>query len=198
MSFRIMFDSVDPSAIPADAELVAGYVDGPKSVWPTNAWTMFPKAQLVRINVTGDPVNGGDVLDVETGDATPDHAPAWFDARGGDAAGLTIYCNRDTLPAVEQAMGKRRYFRWIATLDGTFVIPGYKPLEGPAAIQFAGAAQLGGRNVDMSLVMRDYFHPAPAAAAAPAGRTVADLRAKAEGQIADAGQLLSLLAKLGV
>lgn len=193
--FRIMFDSVDPSAIPADAELVAGYVDGPQSQWPSVGWTLFPRAQFVKINVTGDPDHGGDALDVERFDATPDHAPAWFDARTkAGAGGLTIYCNRSTLPAVEAAMGKRSYFRWIATLDGTLHIDGYKPLEGPAAVQFANST-MAGRNVDVSLVMSDYFHPAPAALSA--GRTVADLRAKAEGDIADAGQLLSLLAKYG-
>ena len=193
MSFRIMFDSVDPSAIPADAELVAGYIDGPVSQWPTSAWTMFPKAQLVKINVTGDPDHGGNALDVERFDATPDHAPAWFDARKKAGEGnLTIYCSRDTLPAVHEAMGTRSYFRWIATLDGTLHIDGYKPMEGPAAVQFASAAMLG-INADMSLVMSDYFHPRPVAAS----RSVADLRAKAQNDISDAGQLLALLAKYG-
>ena len=193
MSYRIMFDSIDPSAIPADAELVAGYVDGPVSQWPSSAWTMFPKAQLVRINVTGDPAHGGDALDVERFDATPDHAPVWFDARGGDAAGLTIYCNRDTLPAVEKAMGKRKYFRWIATLDGTMHIDGYPPMHGPAAVQFAGAAMLG-INADMSLVMSDYFHPAPPPRT---GRTVADLVVSTQTAQSELGQLQALLAKYG-
>jgi hypothetical protein len=194
MSFRIMFDSVDPAAIPADAELVGGYVDGPASQWPSASWTMFPKAQFVRINVTGDPGHGGDALDVERFDATPDHAPVWFDERTkAGAAGLTIYCNRDTLPAVEAAMGKRSYFRWIATLDGTLAINGYKPLEGPAAVQFAGAKLVGGRNVDVSLVMSDYFHPAPVRIFG----SVAELRAKALTSQAEAGQLLSLLDRYG-
>lgn len=195
MSYRIMFDSIDPSAIPADAELVAGYVDGPQSAWKSTAWTMFPHAQLVKINVTGDPSHGGNALDVERFDATPDHAPAWFDASGGDAAGLTIYCNRDTLPAVERAMGKRRYFRWIATLDGTLHIDGYPPLEGPAAVQFANST-MAGRNVDVSLVMSDYFHPRPVALTSGGG-SVAELRAKALTNQAEAGQLLSLLDRYG-
>lgn len=188
--YRIMFDSIDPTMIPADAELVAGYIDGPSSQWPASAWTMFPKAQLVRINVTGDPSHGGDALDVERFDATPDHAPGWFDARKAAGAGnLTIYCDRNTLPAVEKAMGQRSYFRWIATLDGTLAVDGYKPLEHPAAVQFAGKEQLAGRNVDVSLVMSDYFHPAPAAA----GPSVAELRAKVLATQADASQLLTLL-----
>ena len=198
MSFRVMFDSTNPSAIPADAEIVGGYIDGPQSQWPAEAWTMFPRAALVRINVTGDPSHGGDELDVERFDATPDHAPAWFDerTRAGHVGGLSIYCSRDALPEVEAKMGKRSYFRRVATLDGTLHIDGYKPMEGPAAIQFASAAMLG-INADMSLVMSDYYHPSPARLAVPAGRTIADLRAKAEGDIADAGQLLSLLAKYG-
>jgi len=194
MSFRIMFDSVDPTQIPAHAELVAGYIDGPKSQWPDAAWTMFPKAELVRINVTGDPSHGGDVLDVERFDASPADAPVWFDARTkAGAGGLTIYCNRDTLPAVHEAMGKRSYFRWIATLDGTLFIDGYPPLEGPAVVQFAGAGAAG-RNVDVSLVMSDYFHPAPSR---PAARSVADLLVRTQATRTELGQLEALLAKYG-
>lgn len=186
MSYRIMFDSTDPSAIPADASLVAGYVDGPQSQWPAAAWSMFPHAELVRINVTGDPDHGGDVLDVERFDATPDLAPVWFDARTkAGARGLAIYCDRNTLPAVTQAMGQRSYFRWIATLDGTLHIDGYTPLEGPAAVQFANAI-MAGRNVDLSLVMSDYFHPQP---------SLAQIIATAKATQTEVSSLLALLAK---
>jgi hypothetical protein len=185
---RVMFDSIDPNAIPAGASLVAGYVDGAASAWPAGAWDRFPDAELVRINVTGDPSHGGDVLDVETGDASPAHAPGWFDARtAAGGRGLTIYCNRSTLPAVDAAMAGRSYFRWIATLDGTLHIDGFPALAGPAAVQFA-TAQMAGRNVDVSLVMSDYFHPQP---------SLAQIIATAKGAQSETAQLLQLLAKYG-
>jgi hypothetical protein len=186
--FRIMFDSVNPAAIPEGASLVAGYVDGAASAWPAGAWDRFPGAELVRINVTGDPAHGGDALDVERFDATPDHAPGWFDERTkAGARGLTIYCNRSTLPAVEQAMGTRSYFRWIATLDGTLVIPGFKPMQGPAAIQFAPAG-ITGIDADMSLVLSPYFHPQP---------SLQQIIGAAKAAQAETAQLLQLIQKYG-
>ena len=184
--FRIMFDSVNPAAIPEGASLVAGYVDGAASAWPPGAWDRFPGAELVRINVTGDPNHGGDVLDVERFDATPDHAPGWFDARTrAGAGGLAVYCNRSTLPAVDAAMGQRSFFRWVATLDGTLHIDGFPPLKGPAVVQFLPAADLG-INADMSLVMSPYFHPQP---------SLQQIVAAARAAQAETAQLLQLLDK---
>ncbi|HEY6278035.1 MAG TPA: hypothetical protein VIX86_17075 [Streptosporangiaceae bacterium] len=163
---RVMFDSTTPGAIPPNAEIVAGYVDG-SYAWPASAWSRFPNAQHVMICVTGDHTKG-DCLDVENGDATPDHAPGWIRAR--HAAGVknvTIYCNRDTIPAIEAACAGLSYYKWIATLDGTLFVAGFPPLAGPAAVQFAGA-NLAGVNVDISLVWEDNWHAAPARVAAPA------------------------------
>jgi len=153
-----MFDSTTPDVIPVAAELVGGYVNG-QYAWSSADWNRFPHAQQVRINVTGDSALGN-CLDVETGDATPAQAPAWYDAR--HAAGtrnLAIYCNRSTLPAVNAAMGSRTFYRWIATLDGT-MRPGGTAYD---AVQFAGAS-LAGINADISIVWNDKWHPVPAAA----------------------------------
>lgn len=151
----LMFDSVSPELIPADAPMIAGYVNG-QFRWTAADWARFPHARQVRINVTGNPADGGDCLDVEQGDATPAQAPIWYDAR--HAAGvrnLAIYCNRSTLPAVNKAMGTRTFYRWIATLDGTLLVGKY------AAVQFAGASAAG-INVDVSAVWNEHWH-APAA-----------------------------------
>jgi hypothetical protein len=157
---RVMLDSATPEAIPDSAPMVAGYVNG-RYAWPKAAWERFADRPAVRINVTGDPAAGGDALDVETGDATPADAPAWYDARkAAGAKNLAIYCSRDTLPAVNQHMGARRFFRWVATLDGTCHIDGHPPLRGPAAVQILGAAAAG-VNADISLVYEDAWHPMP-------------------------------------
>jgi hypothetical protein len=186
MAYRIMFDSVNPGLIPTTAEIVAGYIDG-KYVWSAADWARFPNAQKLQINVTGDASHGGLALDVETGDATPADAPAWYDARvaAGVKGGLIIYCNRSTLPAVESAMGSRSYYRWVATLDGTINIPGYTPLAGPAAVQFLGQEQIG-VNVDMSLVMNDGFMPEP---------SLAQIKANIQAAQSEATNALALIAK---
>ena len=121
-----MYDSVDPTKIPKDAEIVAGYVNGH---WPTynRLPGLFPNAQLVSIAVTADA--DAMVLDVEAGDATPDQAPAWITrqrARGGDP---TIYCSRASMwPAVKSACalaGVVPPHYWIADYtDHEHLLPG--------------------------------------------------------------------------
>lgn len=144
---RTMYDSIDATAIPADAEMVAGYVDG-KFVWPQSSWDRFPSAMKVRIAVFAS-TNDGTVLDVENGDATPAQAPGWLKNRL--AAGErrpTIYCNRDTRAAVETACQGIQHDLWIATLDGTENIPG------TVAVQYAGSA-ITHSNYDLSIVTDD-------------------------------------------
>lgn len=128
-----MYDSVNPSLIPPDAPIVAGYVDGlfgpggtPPEAWTPAAWSRFSGSK-VRITVFGS--LDADVADVETGDLTPAGAAAWLQA-GPRTVRPTIYCNRATLPAVQQACRGLTYDLWLATLDGT-VPPGY------AAVQYA-------------------------------------------------------------
>ncbi len=156
---RTMYDAVAWENIPADAEMVAGYIDGPRSQWPAQAWDRFPHA--VKVKITVDPAdNAGDVLDVETGDARPSDAPGWIRRRlAAGARFVTIYCNRSTLPAVVSACGGLAFYRWIATLDGTRDIPG------AAAVQYQGGVTAG---YDMSVVHDDAWHPSPGPAPKPA------------------------------
>ena len=72
---RTMYDSIHASAIPANAKMVAGYVDG-LFKWSTADWARFPHAVKVRIACFGH-TDSGQVLDVEAGNATPAQAPAW-------------------------------------------------------------------------------------------------------------------------
>jgi hypothetical protein len=159
MTARILYDSTDLSLIPADAGLVGSYANGTYATQWADVKAMFPTAAHIRIDVLAEGV--GNCLDVETGDATPDHARAWLEGR--IAAGVpypAIYCSRSTLAAVEAACAGLQYWHWVATLDGNIHIDGYKPLHRPAAIQFAGA-KLAGVNVDVSIVYADGWHPTP-------------------------------------
>ena len=150
--YGLQWDSA-PGDFPDRARLKALYVNGAFATHPARY-----RRGLVWIDVTGAAPGGAFWLDVERGDATPDHVPGWLDARersGGGAGG--IYCDRSNLPAVQQAAGDRPYWLWIATLDGTddLALP-----AGPgrlAAIQ-AFPASMTGLDADASVVVdRDYW-----------------------------------------
>lgn len=74
----LMFDSIIPTVMPANAQAVAGYVNGN---WPTfsRLSTLFPRAHRVSIDVSGAHPEA-DCLDVERGDATVAQAPGWYRA----------------------------------------------------------------------------------------------------------------------
>jgi hypothetical protein len=130
-----MFDSVTAGAIPAHAEIVGGYLDGLYK-WSTAAWAMFPNAQKVGIVVKASS-NMGQVLDVETGDATPADAPGWVQMRRADnQVRPTVYMNASTWPAVRTQFQTRHIPEpdyWVAQYDGNPAIP-----PGAVAKQYLG------------------------------------------------------------
>ena len=97
-----MYDSVTARDIPANAQMVAGYVDGLYR-WSQADWDRFPQAVKVRIAVLAS-TDDGHVLDVETGDATPTEYPAWAKRRIAAGTYPTVYCNRSNLGAVLDAV----------------------------------------------------------------------------------------------
>lgn len=164
---RTMYDSVNPAAIPADAQLVAGYVDG-RYVWTAEAWNRFPSAVQVTIAVFPD-TNAGVVLDVERGNATPDQAPGWVMRRRAAGVDPSVYCTLYAWPAVRQAFaaaGVPEPHYWIAHWDAVSDLP-----DGAVAKQYA--ADLGdGWHYDTSAVA-DYWPgvdsaPVPTPPPAPA------------------------------
>ena len=156
-----MYDSVDPNAIPADADMVAGYIDGefgPEHArfnqpgWDESAWLRFPRARHVRVAVNPS-TRDGDVGDVETGDMTPESAVGWTHQRRVSGVEPVLYYNRTTRAAVVKAFAAAneplpRW--WKATLDGTIDWS-----DDPIAVQYLGSAQTGD-NYDVSAVL-DYW-----------------------------------------
>lgn len=121
---RNMYDGVTPGSIPAGATIVAGYVNGAFSNMNGLA-TRFPHAIRVGIAVTAD-FDGGTVLDVEKGDATPAKAPGWVAMRREAGVDPTIYCNTSTWASVKAAFASAKIappHYWIADWGGESTIP---------------------------------------------------------------------------
>lgn len=123
---RTMYDAVTAANVPADATLVAGYGDGYyQDVEAFRA--RFPHATVVEIAVSSHH-NLGQVLDVETGDATPAEAPGWVSMRRAAGVDPSVYCNSSTWPQVRAAFtraGVAEPHWWIAQYDGNpTIFPG--------------------------------------------------------------------------
>jgi hypothetical protein len=127
-----MYDAANPDHIPPGAQVVAGYLDGPDSAWPTAAWNRHPQAVKVLITTTGD--LRGNVADVENGDLTPADARGWIQAKQARGMrGATIYCSRARLAEVRAACRGHAYYLWVGDWTGTA-----HPLPGTVATQYAG------------------------------------------------------------
>ena len=151
---RTMYDAVTAANIPADAQMVAGYIDKIKlEPWSAADWARFPGAVKVEI-VKKASTNGGHVLDVEPGDATPAEAPGWVRMRRAAGADPTIYVNRSTWATVQAEFGRQGVAQphyWIAHYNGD---PGLPTLNGITAVAKQHTANL--RGVDINSVA-DYW-----------------------------------------
>lgn len=120
---RTMYDSVNWSAIPANAAMVAGYVSPSGYAWPQAAWDRFPNAVKVRITPSASHTGLGiHVLDVENGDATPTQAPNWAHIQRSLGQDPTIYCSESAWQSVQRAFSvanEPQPHYWIAAYPGT-------------------------------------------------------------------------------
>lgn len=166
---RIMYDGIIPGEVPAGAQLYAAYLDGN---WPDyNALVArYPHAVHVPVAVSSS-YNGGKVLDVENGDATPAQSVNWVLARRKAGVDPTIYCNTSTWPAVRTEFQLRKVTEphyWLAQYDGAATIPAAWSAAGVVAKQYADK---GGYDVS---VVADYWpgiDPVPTPPSAPAAPT---------------------------
>jgi hypothetical protein len=155
---RIMYDNTVAHGIPAEADMVAGYIDG-EFAWTASEWDVFPRAAHVTI-ATSASTNAGDVLDVEKYDATPPQAGPWIARR--KQAGLyrpTIYCDRVNIPAVRAGTGDyvlgEDYDIWVADWTGaphTVIAPGPGELVACSAVQYLNTS-----GYDLSVVFDDQW-----------------------------------------
>ena len=168
MTGLTMYDSVDLGQIPADAQFLAAYVDG-RFANVAEARDRFPHARILSIAVNA--AHDADCLDIETGDATPAQAAAWFLRQ--KARGITRPClyasafvmDTEVIPALKAAgIGAGEIRLWSAHYNNT------PHICGPSTCRELGVTADGtqwtdkamGRNLDQSLLAADFFGTAPA------------------------------------
>jgi hypothetical protein len=152
-----MYDSTTPNAIPGDAEMVAGYVDG-RYAWSPLDWGRFPHAFKVRIAVFHT-TDDGDALDVERGCSETWCCPGWAKMRRQSGLAVpTFYCRptRTWADPYNQAavidaltaggVDPRSVAWWLADYTGTPHMP-----PGAVACQYANDTLLG-KSYDLSVV----------------------------------------------
>ncbi len=161
-----MADSTNLLDCPQNVDIVASYLDGIYAQ-PTANWNAFPGKIKVGIVISAG-TNAGQVLDIETGDATPNQAGGWAKMRlNSGLSRATLYCNRSNGPAVEASLRaagltSSQVALWPATLDGTTGIGVWgngQPITYPVvAVQYANSAMTGG-HYDKSIVYDDTWPP---------------------------------------
>lgn len=162
-----MYDSIDLGQIPHDAEVIAGYVSGH---WPTARTipSRFPHARMLTIAVNAS--HDADVLDIETGDATPAQAAAWYEQqKRRGVARPCLYASASVMQAdvvpVIRAAGISRHLVRLWSAHYTFKAH----ICGPATCRAMSISADGtqwtdrshGRNLDESLLADGFFGTAP-------------------------------------
>lgn len=152
---RKMYDTTDDTA-PAGADLYAGYVNGRYQSYK-KLKAQYPNKVVVSIDVLNHP-GVAQVLDIEAGDATPNEAPAWFDA--SLKAGIhrpTLYFSSSYAGEIKSYMGNRKFDAWIAEYGPKLhassdaqmnIVAWQKTDHGP-----------NGENIDISDVFDDTWNP---------------------------------------
>lgn len=150
------YDAVDWQAIPVDASVVGGYIDGAQSTWPAEAWQRFAAVPYLFTITTDPTLNQGDCYDCEPGNGVPEDAGPWAQRRNW--AGLVhpcVYCSLSDLPRVQASVasaGATGVVYWVADWTGA-----PEPIPGTVGVQYssptwrADHGQLGTPNTDWSI-----------------------------------------------
>lgn len=159
----VMYDDVNVSLIPADAEYIAAYADG-RYENVDAIKKRFPKAHIVLIDVRAS-YHNGDVLDVEKGDATNDQAPEWFKLRKGKTkttAKPVLYTSASNITQLVKTMAsagisRDQYLIWSAhyTLKSHICNPSTCGYAASDATQWTDKSH--GKSLDESIVNDNFF-----------------------------------------
>lgn len=161
-----MFDSIDVGQLPADGENFAAYVDGHWPNW-SEVVQRFPGANVLSIAV--NPAGDAECLDIETGDATPEDAAAWYVRQlGRGVARPCLYADASTMADVITAIQAARILRpavrlWSAHYTGSAHICGPSSCR-TLSIDADGTQwtdSAWSRDLDESLLLPDFFDSPP-------------------------------------
>lgn len=143
------YDAVDVSALPSGGAFYLGYLDG---AWPNfeAVKAKFPYATVLSVTVTGG--NHADIIDVESGDATPAGAASWVRA----GMGKGVYSDTSTKSALDAALSGLDWWWFAAHPTG---VPHIYP--GSLATQYAWPGHGSPGNFDISQAI-SFPPPAPA------------------------------------
>lgn len=191
---RFMIDTDQLAKLTGHAELLATYSDLVTDLPALR--TKYPRSEIILIDRgLGDPTGHASVFDMEPGALDLEKVVAKYDdANRRGIKYLTVYHDRADTGAVAKAMGARRYYNWIATLDGTAHVQGYDPLHSPAIIQVLSAAELD-YHADGSLVFEDSWHPTQAPL--PSSGALTDLHTAMQAAAVTQNALTKLAAAVG-
>ena len=185
---NIMYDAVNAENIPATASAVAGYVDGPYQ-WHPEDWDRFPSALHVGICIT--PAHDlGEVLDVEPGDSTPQHAVNWAQMRRKHGISPAVYCSKAAWAFVRQAFNEAKEAQpsyWVAEWNG---VPSLE--SGESAHQYKSMP-----GYDLSVISDNWIKElsAPTMAAPTAQNNRAPAKTVSLSYVVKAGDTLSQIAE---
>ncbi|MHB1488253.1 MAG: hypothetical protein ACYCZM_11975 [Acidimicrobiales bacterium] len=141
-----MADAVDWTAIPTDVAAVAGYVDGPVSKWPAEAWAHFAGKPVLRVTVLANP--DLECFDSEPGNAGTDAVAVAVAIRTARNQPSVVYTDESNLNALTSSF-RMKSLRWLpasawptpgpylwAAAPGTATgtVPTWCPVE-PVAVQ---------------------------------------------------------------
>jgi hypothetical protein len=157
----LMYDAVPDGvhAIPADAQAVAGYVDGSYVSFPLLVHRFYPNAHCISICISPDGI--ADFLDVEPGNPTTTREQVRHSFENRKAHGVWkpgFYAGRNEienliLPALA-GIPRDEYRLWLAEWDYVAHCP-----KGYEACQFTNNKQPDGRDgpYDTSLIGNGFF-----------------------------------------
>lgn len=161
-----MFDTITPSAVPANPQAVAGYVGGR---WPDYNFLVATFPNALHLSIAVNASEEADCLDDEPGDATNAQLVGWYNLmRSKGATRIYFYTSASNVQALINTLAvagisRADYFIWSAhyTFVAHICAPNTCGYPQADATQWTDKSE--GRNLDQSLCSPDFFHPvAPA------------------------------------
>ena len=147
-----VYDSVNVAAIPADAQVILGYVDGADPEIAGNYAAVvkrFPHAHVVSVTTTGR--NRAMMCDCEKYDLSPAMVRTWADNDLYLGPLPLVYSSVSRYSRVRSAMTPLQWTWWAADWTGTPHL-----VDRSSATQYADPATSGG-DYDLSVMMPGLF-----------------------------------------